>query len=360
MVFLMKSSNIRGYKVSLYGNYSLGTPFHYKSYKNLFKEYFQYLNNIKETNYIIVRMMKDLSKNFEEFVRLKDAESNLKLIIFSEEPFWDITWGNDIFNFQVKELIEHENHECELQCYQLNHFTTDIFNFKKLPYFITTDDSYFDRYQKMFNRNQNSTIEQLKNKWSQASYKYSFYATRRIGKQFEYKSNDDSIYALSRFRSYLAESLKDTETLKVGKGWNGTEVLRQDLADWHLDKLTQLEQNSFIVSALENTYYKHYISEKMFDAFAVGAVPIYDAGKEHRVFEFIKEGSFINVHGLSVREAAKKISKFRPDKTFFVAYLETQNNLSKLFSNKQILEDERKLIVEKIYKSFNKIKEIKK
>ena len=64
--------------------------------------------------------------------------------------------------------------------------------------------------------------------------------------------------------------------IREGKGWHSDQP-RQSLPDWHLDKLVQLDRQSLFVSALENTLVDHYLTEKIFDAYAVLSVPLYAA-----------------------------------------------------------------------------------
>ncbi len=74
---------------------------------------------------------------------------DLRVAIVSEEPLWDTLWSGD---FRAK----HDVLKSKLGTVRyavLNHFTSDIFDWRYLPYFITTSDDFFARYRNYFLRN---------------------------------------------------------------------------------------------------------------------------------------------------------------------------------------------------------------
>ena len=133
----------------------------------------------------------------------------------------------------------------------------------------------------------------------------------------------------------------------VGKGW-GAEVRRQDLPDWHLDKLAQLDGRSFVVSSYENVHQSRYISEKVFDSFAVGGLPTYWASPQHRVFELVPEQAMLNTRKLTAKEAATHIAGFVPDKDIAAAWLGTAARLSALFGDFEAIQAERRRVADAV------------
>ena len=121
---------------------------------------------------------------------------------------------------------------------------------------------------------------------------------------------------------------------------------RQELPNWHLDKIATLSGRTRVCSAIENVHQYRYVSEKVFDAFAVGAVPAYYATPTHRVFEFVAPEAMINLVGLDAEAAAERILSFEPDLPMAEAWLETVNRLAEKFGDIASIRDERRRFAE--------------
>ena len=225
--------------------------------------------------------------------------------------------------------------EREYPCVFLNHSTTRIFDFEKIPYFLTTSDDYFARYSFLFTRNCTLKAEELKSLWANATIRVAFYAEYRDEDRFDVDFPEHDVRGLCRYRTMVAKTAKGDGILRVGKGW-GSKIVRQLLPDWHLDKLAALDRHSFIVSGIDNTHQWNYISEKIFDAFAVLAVPLYFGSRTHGVMRIVPAESFINVYGLTVEQAVEKIRSFKPDKNFIDQYCEAQSMLAETFSQADV------------------------
>ena len=109
------------------------------------------------------------------------------------------------------------------------------------------------------------------------------------------------------------------------------------------------------VSGIENTHCLNYVTEKIFDAFAVLGIPLYYGCPEHRVMHIVPMDSFLNLYGLSVQEAVGKIQSFVPNKLFVDQYREAQSRLADTFSSPMLLVRERKRIVNEIIFELNEI-----
>lgn len=276
----------------------------------------------------------------------------LKVAILSEEPLWDTLWGGDFLRKHQQSYLT----GFPFDFIYLNHRTTSIFNFKFIPYFITTCDNYYLRYSSLFKKNLGLSASEIKSVWASAGYRQAFFAEKRVGSNFEINSDvSDDIVGLCSYRSEIAEFASGNGILRVGQGW-GEMPKRQSLPDWHLDKISTLNRQSFIVSALENTHLQDYLTEKIFDAFAVLGVPVYYAGPTHAVHRLLPEGGFINVYGLTPAAAAKKISEFDPSDEFMCAYLVAQQRLSDIFSSPRTYWSEREFVLDAIVSELNNIR----
>jgi hypothetical protein len=273
---------------------------------------------------------------------------DIQLVILSEEPLWDTLYSDNCLSKRMRFSVG----EREYPCVFLNHSTTRIFDFEKIPYFLTSSDDYFARYSFLFTRNCALKAEELKSLWANAPIRVAFYAECRDEVLFDVDFPEHDILGLSRYRTLVARAMEGDGIIRIGKGWGNT-IVRQLLPDWHLDKLAALDRNSFIVSGIDNTHQWNYISEKIFDAFAVLAVPLYFGSRTHGVMRIVPAESFINVYGLTVDQAVEKICSFKPDKSYIDQYCEAQLMLAEMFSQPMSLVQERVRIVTEIISEFD-------
>ena len=341
-------------RVHLFGKYCHRTPLFYTPYRAFFDKSFQYETHAEKADFLVTGFVRDFEGNADEISHLLKKNPDLKLVVLSEEPFWDTVWSPGFQNSESIIRINENGKETIFRYQNLNHVTSSIFDFENIPYFVTTSDDYFVRYNKLFSRNAEWDATHYKALWENARWRYAFFAARRIGKNFEVRFDRESIRGLNRYRSHICEGLKNGNVLREGKGW-GSNPPRQTLSDWHDDKLSRLDGHTFITSGLENTHLKTYVSEKIFDAFAVQAVPLYYAESGHDIFRLAEKESFINLAGLTVRQALKRIKGFHADKTFIEQYIMTQKRMNELFKDPKYLFDERQRVVHEVLNAFMKI-----
>lgn len=334
-------------KIFLLGRRSHRTPFSYPEYQRLFQQHFQYVQNPESADFLVFSFILDLSENIDEVNRIRTVNPDVRLVVISEEPLWDTIWSGDFLPRQTSISLGDTEHSYSI----LNHFGTRIYDFEKIPYFITTSDDYFARYSYLFSRN--STLKQgdLKSAWEKLAIRVAFYAERRAEANLDVRFPERDITGLCRYRTLVAEAVTGDGVLRVGQGW-GNSIKRQLLPDWHLDKLAVLDRRAFIVSGIENTHQWNYVTEKIFDAFAVLAVPVYYASPSHGVMRLVPPGSYINLYGLTADQAAEQIARFEPDPDFIDSYREAQSRLAAMFSNPTQLTTERRRVVSEIVKEF--------
>lgn len=218
---------------------------------------------------LILGFVIDLESNIEIIRKCKKYNSDLKVLVISEEPLWDTLWSGNFWDKKQSRVIS----GTEVKFVYLNHHNSDIFNYTNVPYFITTSNDFLVRYQFLFHRNALLTKSQIETVWKTASYEAAFYAEYRKGDKFNVAYPQYNIYGLCDMRTRIAENFSGQSILKIGKGWQENKE-RQSLADWHLDKLAKLDQECRFISAIENTHQENYITEKVFDALACLAIPI--------------------------------------------------------------------------------------
>jgi hypothetical protein len=136
-------------------------------------------------------------------------------------------------------------------------------------------------------------------------------AERREDSWFEYIDDEAGIEGLCILRSSIGMRLIDKEGIDIiGKGFTPNHEARQSLGDWHLDKLSRSYGAYSIVSAIENTHTKNYVTEKIFDAFACHSAPLYYAGEDHSVFTNLSLTSLLNIRGLDLEHIIYAIESF--------------------------------------------------
>ncbi|EHZ2536420.1 TPA: hypothetical protein NKQ48_000726 [Vibrio parahaemolyticus] len=328
------------------GRHSHRTPLSYLEYQRLFNGRITIVNNPIFADFLVLGFYIDIRDNIEEIKRVKRLNPNVKVIVLSEEPLWDTLWSP---GFECKNNVVNID-GYKLSYYNLNHQNSNIYDFERIPYFITTSDDYLIRYAMLFSANSKLSCSFLSSSLKKAKYRLASYAEKRIGEKYMYINGD--CIGLCDFRSRLAENYtKEPDALVVGQGWYKNEK-RQSLVDWHLDKLANLNRQCTFVSAVENTHQRNYITEKIFDAFALCSIPIYYASKEHNINKIIKDNSFVNLHGLSIEESRMKIDDLEISNDLVESYFDQMKRLRDCFSDSNAFTSERNARIERIVNNF--------
>jgi hypothetical protein len=340
----------RRLKIHSFGLHRNHMPPAHAPYRPLFAKHIEFVTQPDEADVLVVGRDRDLKNNAAHIAQLCERNPSLRAVVLSEEPLWDTLRGSNFPKSHAAVKVDSASFNYAI----LNHATCSIYEFEKIPYCVTLSDDFFARYSALFRRNAGFTAQYLLEHWQNAPWRAAFYAAKRLETAFDVKYPKKGVLGLSSYRNQVAEQLEGDRILRVGRGWSG-DTRRQDLPDWHLDKLTALDRRAFIVSGLENTHQRSYVSEKIFDAFAFLGVPLYFASPAHRVHDVVSDAAYLNVFGLSATEAAARVGCFSPDIEFAEAYLEAQSRLCELFSTPEILVHERKRVVSEVVRALTDI-----
>ncbi|KMK63946.1 hypothetical protein [Puniceibacterium sp. IMCC21224] len=274
---------------------------------------------------VIVSHSKDLDSCA---AALSAAQRNgARIVLLSEEPLWDTVWARNPLQRQ-----QHHTHpQGSFDFAYLNHMTSGLYEFLQIPYFLLTDRSFFARYASWFAQTAQKTPKDWLDTWARAPRDVAFVAEYRDDPKFDRAFAGIDIFGLGAWRTRVALGCNTGTVLRTGAGWN-TLPRRQDLPDWHLDKYLDLHDGCRMVSAIENTHQNAYVSEKIFDAFAVGAVPLTVAGPDHRLHDLAHPDSHLNLYGLTEADAAATIGAFAPTAALAEAYARAQAKLHTLFA----------------------------
>lgn len=254
------------------------------------------------------------------------------VVLLSEEPFWDTIWGR-------RPLARHRVLKTSygaLPVIQLNHQTSDIFEFERIPYYLLTNHRFASTYRARFARNAEISPREWQKQFAAREIDVSFMFERRPEPFHNLHWPEGNLFGLCAWRTELAEACCAGHVERLGQSWMGADwqdgKSRFELENWYLDKMVRMDGRARIMGAVENTHQPQYITEKIFDVFANGALPLYVAGPGHRLHELgLPEESWLNLLGLSPTEAAARVASHEWRGEVFEAYAEAQRQLSALF-----------------------------
>ena len=254
-------------------------------------------------------------------------------ILLSEEPFWDSLFSPDPLE-DVITLPAGRLH-------QRNHHTSAIFAHDRIPYFVLTDPRYVRAYQRLFARNAAFGAADWQAAFADRAQDAVFMAEYRPEAFHDLAIPQGDIIGLCAWRTRLALAAPG-RVRRLGASWQGG-TPRLTLTDWHADKLAQMDHHTRMLSAVENTHQPAYLSEKLFDAFAVGARPLYVASPAHRIHDLgLPPGTWVNLHGMTSDQAAAALPRSE-DPAFFADYARAQTILRDLFTDDAVAAERTRL-----------------
>lgn len=293
--------------IFLLGKHSNRTPLSYAVYRPIAESFgLNYVDDIYSADCVIFGFSIDIPLHVLELSKALSRNPGLKVVVLSEEPLWDTVWSS---NFDVKRSYVSVGGDV-IQYININHFTSDVYDFVDLPYFVTTDDRYVIRYSNMLSRNVRYSRSKIIENLSNREFVFSSIAEKRTEAQF-HRALGGRLVGLSRLRTQVADCFRLKKRC-VGKGWSDN-TPRQKEIDWHLAKLAEFDGASVMMSAIENTAHNNYITEKIFDAYSMLSFPVYQASEQHRVRGLVKNDSALFFESEDVDFIVGSIEEFYYD-----------------------------------------------
>jgi hypothetical protein len=288
----------------------------------------------------------DLVRHGRALAGLLARRPRLRAVLLSEEPFWDSCWAADPFS---PRQLHDAGRGLAVPYAVLNHHTAGFYRADRVPYFLLTDPRYIARYRPRLARNAGFAAADWQRHFRSLPHDAAFVAEKRTLPRHAPAFPERGVWGLSLFRTRLARHCRGASVLRLGQGW-AEGPPRQALADWHADKLERLDMACRYLSAVENTHQAPYVTEKLFDAFAVGAVPLYVAGPGHAAGRLLGQGGWINLWDRLDRTGSGPAG-FGPRQAFDAArpvgaaladaYAAAQDRLARLFETEAAVEAER-------------------
>jgi hypothetical protein len=294
------------FNVCLWGKHKHRIVFYYDNYKALCSNSNKccFVSDPLKADFIVAGFALDFLNDADIITKILEQNSKIKLVVLSEEPFWDNIYTSNIESPTTDSMFCLKEHP-HIKYFRIDYTTSDVFEYNFIPYYLTTEPSFLSRYIPLLIKN----LKILKEDKSYILKRWS--KQRSIFAACENRSNlvGPNILDLSKFRSDLVNEIVESKTIKIdliGKGWPQapSSFNRQSLPDWHLDKLVQLSKGYSYCFAIENTYHKYYITEKIYDAYASLAIPLYYANDEHSVKTILNLKGFLNLYNYSTNEEA--------------------------------------------------------
>jgi hypothetical protein len=310
-------------RIACLGRHSTRQPFAYPALRPLWQDFATLTKTPAEADLLIISHPLDVA-DLPGFAALA---ARRPAVLLSEEPFWDTLFSPD----PLAADIHLPGAEGPIALHQVNHHRSAIFDHDNLPYYLLTHHRFAARYRARFARNAARSGADWQAAFAHRTWQTLFMAERRQERFHDFTLPMGNIVGLCAWRTRLALACS-REVTRLGASWQGGPT-RFDMRDWHLDKLVQLDGQARVISALENTHQPNYLTEKLFDAFACGGLPLYMASPLHRVHDLgLPAAAWINLWGVEEAEAAQQIDAMPvPGAETCAAYAQAQSRLAGLF-----------------------------
>ncbi len=309
----------------LSGRHAQRTPLSYTWLSPLWNGEIKRVDNPAEADLCVFAHCLDIAEASFEVVA-EWRRRALPIVWLSEEPFWDTIWGR---NPMARRIVVDTEYGA-LPVNQLNHQTSDIFRFERLPYYILTNPRFLSTYRRLFARNAALSPNDWREVFISRPVDISFMFERRPEPYHDVFVAEGDLYGLCAWRTRLAELRLPGKIERLGTSW-GVGPSRFELKDWHEDKVMRLDGRARNLAAFENTHQPDYITEKIFDAYACGSRPLYFASPDHRLHEFgLPHESWKNLFDPHLALPDVDLLNAPNSKDFFDAYATAQNRLLEL------------------------------
>lgn len=291
------------------GTHSHRTPLSYPALWPLFEDSIALVDHPSRADLYVFAHVLDIQE--APFEVIADWRARKRpVVLLSEEPFWDTIWGQR----PLDPLIYVDTAWGALPVHQLNHCTSDIFRFEDIPYYLLTNHRFANAYRYRFARNAARSARDWQEDFARRPVDVTFMFERRAERHHWVEWPEADLTGLCSWRTDLAEACTEGVVERLGQSWQGGPSRFKLTTDWHMDKLARLDGRTRLMGAIENTHQPDYLTEKFFDAFACGALPVYWASPGHRVHDLgLPEGSWVNLWGMTPQAAADRIAGATPD-----------------------------------------------
>lgn len=345
-------------RIHISGPHANRSPLSYAALTSLFQERIERVEKVEGADLYVFAHILDIQQAPEALIRAW-RQRRRPVVLLSEEPFWDTIWGKQPLQ---RDLLVETDFGL-LPVVQLNHATSDIFDFDCIPYYLLTNHRFANAYMARFVRNAARTAAEWQQAFANRSVDLTFMFERRAASYHAVTWPEADIMGLCSWRTELAEQPFTGRIERLGQSWQGG-ATRLQLRNWHLDKLVRLDGHARVLAAFENTHQPTYVTEKIFDAFACGSVPLYVASPAHRLHDFaLPPEAWVNLYGRNQEECRADIETLIFDlatgqaKARLEAFVEAQQHLARLFCDAGLWVAERQQLANRVVAALETVLE---
>jgi hypothetical protein len=336
-------------RVYLSGAHAMRTPLSYAALKPLFDDAVTLVDRPSAADLYVFAHILDIQDARRDLIMDWRARKR-PVVLLSEEPFWDTIWGRR----PLERHIYVQTRFGDLPVEVISHQTSNLFHFDHIPYYLLTNHRFANTYRHRFARNAERSADDWLACFRTRALDVSFMFERRPERYHWVQWPEADLIGLCSWRTELAEACSG-KVERLGQSWQGG-ATRFQLSNWYLDKLVRLDGRARMVGAIENTHQPDYITEKVFDAFACGSVPLYYASPTHGVHDLgLPEKSWVNLYGMTPVEAAHTVAAQSVDTEVVDAFRDAQNTLKSLLCDTAVWVKERARLREALLTELNSV-----
>lgn len=338
-------------RVFLHGEHAIRSPLSYPALAPLFAQDITLTARPEDADLYVFSHKRDIVAAPEAMI-LDWRRRRRPVVLLSEEPFWDSIWGRE----PLQRHVYVDTALGGLPVIQINHQTSDLFRFKRLPYYLLTNHRFANVYRHRFARNAALSQSDWRAAFDDRHLQVSYMFERRPEPYHAMGWPEGDLQGLCSWRTELATACHGPVE-RLGRSWHGGPS-RFEIRNWHLEKIVQLDGRARLMGALENTHQPQYITEKLFDAFACGSLPLYFASPGHRIHDLgLPPESWVNLFGLSPTEAAEKVMTLQIGPAQLEAFRDAQSVLKDLLSDMSVWQQERARLRQALLRELEQVLE---
>jgi len=320
-------------------------PLAYPAFSSLWQDQLEGVSLMADADMILFAHPQDLSPHGAS---LRAHIKRKPLVLLSEEPFWDSLASPDM---TAQAVMLPAGEAGRVGAYQLNMHSASLFHFEAIPYLLLTEPFYRENYRQRLRVNASLSPQEWQRRAQNKLWPLVFMSERRLEAFHDMAVPQADLHGLCAYRTRLALMCREAGHHRFGASWEGGSP-RVTRPHWHDEKLARLHGQVGLLSCLENTHLPHYVSEKIFDGYACGALPAYLASPNHRVHELVEPSAWLNLWGCDEAAAAQLLSQSAQSlaqSCDWQAYATTQRRLADLMADDRLFAHESQRVAEATY-----------
>lgn len=189
------------FKIYMAGRHIKRSPLSYSALVPLFEGWAERIGEPEKADLYLFAHIMDIEEASQAVVAAW-RQTRKPIVLLSEEPFWDTIWGHQPLALHL--FVE--TRFGSLPVVQLNHATSDIFRFARIPYYLLTNHRFANAYAARFTRNAALNAADWQACFEARSTDLTFMFERRPEPYHAVQWPEADIIGLCSWRTELAEA----------------------------------------------------------------------------------------------------------------------------------------------------------